>query len=720
MSENEKLLENVSGVGLFDLPIGVYVVTREGQIVGANKQARDILKLPPEGDLDVSILPYYYDPDKREKISLALEDEKLHGRFLSNTLRFKIKGREVYVRDSTRSIYDPATGAVLGYVCCIIDVTEQERFRQVSQNLLIGFYVLDAQDRIEYANEALAQLLGYDGPRKLIGRSFGELYVDPAEAQELRLLVEREDRHADHITQVLTNKGEPLFVRVITTRITSPETGEYKGREGFIVGAETERYRRILDLAPIGLYEVQYRNGEDRIIHCNDGFAAITGFERAEAARSFDMKKLFASREGYDRMNRALEESGRPHNQEIRIRTVHAEPVEKVVEVSVSALLDRRHNIIGRIGAVRDITEARHEITELAQDIGNYLHAYSHNLLEIKLSIDAIIDSLKPDPFTAYTELLPEVALEHLAAPARQVAENVSQLSALAATDKERRSALPETSWEQLSYLGRLIGDYEKNVTHAEFHLSAIRDAVCELVNICDQITSGRLPRELVRDTRAQALDVLRILNLFVLHRMLDGTLELGHQLGAVREFALSGERVDEPRSPHKIPAVLDSATMNVIEFARKRGVRFRRRVDCPDVLVEIVERDVVRALANILHNAIKYSWQRTDSHSSFVNIRAYLADDKVHIGFENYGVPIPREEIEQGMVFRLGYRGKVSTDRRRDGSGVGLTDSQRVARMYGGDVTIESKPAVSGKSEDDLDQPFRTTVTFILPVQKS
>ena len=147
-----------------------------------------------------------------------------------------------------------------------------------------------------------------------------------------------------------------------------------------------------------------------------------------------------------------------------------------------------------------------------------------------------------------------------------------------------------------------------------------------------------------------------------------------------------------------------------------KRRVNLRRRIECPDAQVKIIERDVVRALANILHNGIKYSWSRMDGSSAFVGIHAHIVEGQVCIEVESYGVPIPKDEIEQKLLFRLGFRGRMSGDRGRVGTGVGLTDAQHVARSHDGSVAIKSHPATSGRSEDDYNQPFLTTVTFCLP----
>jgi signal transduction histidine kinase len=104
-----------------------------------------------------------------------------------------------------------------------------------------------------------------------------------------------------------------------------------------------------------------------------------------------------------------------------------------------------------------------------------------------------------------------------------------------------------------------------------------------------------------------------------------------------------------------------------------------------------------------------------------WVQVSAYQDEQKICVAFENWGVPISRDEVEQRLIFQLGYRGKWSTDRGRLGTGIGLTDADRVARAHGGAVIVESKPAsptlYPQNEEVYYKQPFKTQVTLCLPV---
>ena len=86
--------------------------------------------------------------------------------------------------------------------------------------------------------------------------------------------------------------------------------------------------------------------------------------------------------------------------------------------------------------------------------------------------------------------------------------------------------------------------------------------------------------------------------------------------------------------------------------------------------------------------------------------------------------MPITQDEIEGGLIFKVGYRGKWSTDRGRLGTGIGLTDAKHVAESHGGELQIDSRPARSvalpPEHREFYRQPFITTVRFLVPVGRT
>jgi PAS domain S-box-containing protein len=709
---HERLLEITKGLSFLELPIGVYVVTFDGRLVEANIKAREILGLPLDGQIEDSILRFYKDPSARNGLPDKLRASEEQGQYLVSQLTFVVNGKEIYVQDHARTIKDPVTQEELGFLCCMMDITSEVRYRKMFNDLPVGVYGLDSQDKIERVNEAFAELFGYDTPEELIGKQIQEFYVDPEEAQEFRESLEREGELRDYVVQVRKQNRERIYVRVSATKLTSAE-GKYIGREGTVMEADKERYKRILEVAPIGLFEVQSQDGEDRIVHCNDQFVAINEFNNQEQANHFDMKLLHASLDDYNDFVNKLEIKGQLLDEEVRIKTLKDN--EKVVRVSVRSLRDRNHQTIGRIGVVRDVTELRHKVEELTDDIGQVLHTYSSALVDIKLSGDVLVDSMKPDPFEATLDLIPELALTELKEPVKLFVLLLNRLLTLTGSQERETPPLLIEKKDDLIRLKHMFDNYEKEVP-LELRPAVLREAMFELITICDEIRGEKLPRELIRQIKTQGQEILRILNLFKLHQMRDLTFTMGHTVRALREFVISGDRVKQIKSTQDISTLIALAIKNIGEFAHSRNVQFRKRIDCPDALVYVVERDMIRALANILHNAIKYSWKRTDNTSSRVMVRAQLVNDRVRIEFENYGVPIPKDEIKE-LIYELGFRGRLSSDRGRMGTGVGLADALRVLNEHEGTIKVDSHPAIFGRKDDDYNQPFLTTVTLSLPV---
>lgn len=379
--------------------------------------------------------------------------------------------------------------------------------------------------------------------------------------------------------------------------------------------------------------------------------------------------------------------------------------------------------VIGRVGAVRDITEEDtlrkkqeqliDKVKELTHDIGSILHTFSTALVMIDQSFEAVASSLKPDPFKA-RELQTEQATKALSGPAKRLADLAGQLLELARAG-DRAGALPADEWEALADIREMTQKYASIAQYPEFYPSLLREAALKFIGVYNDIQKGKLPRETVRAAREAAVELLRICNLIALHQVRDVAVEIDYVARALREYVVTGTQPETTRAPSKVQQIVLQAVSRLQSFARHRGVRLEIE-EIPDLQVRVVEYEVVRAIANLLHNAIKYSWGRKTNEPPWVSIRVHADAQEVAIECENWGVPIRKEEIEKELIFRLGYRGMKSSDRGRAGTGIGLTDARRVAGDHGGSLTISSHPARPGGRADDYDQPFITTATITLP----
>lgn len=719
MSQSRKVLEAAQKLTPFDLPIGVYLVTRDGSLIECNRQVREIMGLPLEGSVSANIKEFYCDAARREALLAKIRQVEEGGRWVEEVIPLKVGGKEKFVEDYARSIRDESD-EIIGLICCMVDVTKEEHYKHFFQSLPVGIYQLNERDEFVEVNDALVRILGHASADELIGTHVGALYVNADEADELRRKIEEKGAEVNFKAELRRKDGETIFVAVSAHKLTAPDGG-YAGREGTVMDVTTEeRYRKILEDVPVGLYEIRAENGHDRIRHCNEQFASIFEFNSREEVIGFDAKQLFVSSEEYTRYVRELERRS-TRNEALHGFSIHVKSRKGknlTFEVNSRPIKDRRGRVIGRAGAIRDITEEaalRDKVKEFTFDFGSVLHDYTSTLVMIQHSIEPVIKSLAPDPFGDDPALLPEETSAIIAEPARSLAASLGALLELARSH-ERAAVLATGHWETLRNLHDTLLNYEEQIPIPDIRPLVLADAAAKILNICGQIR-GRFPKELLRQLRGEARELTRVTNLLSLHQARNAIIEMDHQVRSLGEYVTSDMSTKEPPVVSKISSLISQARRNLDKFAVSRNVRFEVKRDGPDPLVRVVPRHVVRTLANLLHNAIKYSWSRGHDKPPWVSIRTSVVDHQVCIEVENWGVPVEKEELENDLIFHLGYRGRQSGDRGRIGTGIGLTDARRVARAHGGDVTIKSQPSVFGKREDDYTQPFKTTVTLKLPI---
>jgi signal transduction histidine kinase len=250
-----------------------------------------------------------------------------------------------------------------------------------------------------------------------------------------------------------------------------------------------------------------------------------------------------------------------------------------------------------------------------------------------------------------------------------------------------------------------------------------LRLSAAVIAHTCRRIEPGHLSRERVRSVLRVADELLRVACFFDVVKTRAAVVQMDLTLRALRDFITSEVRVPEKRRVLGADHLIQEAVKQLGDFARASNVEIDWQRRGSDLTVMGNERDLLRAVCNILHNALKYSWRRDKGASPWVAIRVVEVEEEsfVDLEFENWGVPITQSEINEGLLFQMGYRGKWSTDRGRLGTGIGLTDSQRVALGHGGDLRVESRPVHSTSlvpgDREYYERPFLTKVVLRLPL---
>lgn len=137
-------------------------------------------------------------------------------------------------------------------------------------------------------------------------------------------------------------------------------------------------------------------------------------------------------------------------------------------------------------------------------------------------------------------------------------------------------------------------------------------------------------------------------------------------------------------------PVAVDDAVMMAVDLAK--GYADARSIEVAvvglpsDSRVDGDQRQIVRALVNLIDNAARYS-----EPGSQVSVTIDPLVDAVDIAVSDTGVGIARPELER--IFERFYRVDRARSRETGGTGLGLSIVRHVADNHNGRILVDSKP---------------------------
>jgi signal transduction histidine kinase len=154
--------------------------------------------------------------------------------------------------------------------------------------------------------------------------------------------------------------------------------------------------------------------------------------------------------------------------------------------------------------------------------------------------------------------------------------------------------------------------------------------------------------------------------------------------------------RMELAAAPFHLPSALDNAVTLVRERAGRHGIALQLDID--PALGEVAgdERKIKQVLLNLLSNAVKFT-----PEGGRIILRAARRDGMVEISVSDTGIGIAPED--QAAIFEE-FRQVGSDERKREGTGLGLTLAKKFVELHGGRISVESEP---GRG---------STFTFTLP----
>lgn len=704
-----------------NLPFAVYLASAEGVFLQYNEEARQLFNLPATPSFSDNISTFYLHPkDRKQNLERLFQIEK--GEWLRNTtIDLKIGATIKYVRDFTQAIWDEKGEQILAVLSMMVPISKVGRYHRLFNDLPVGIFSLRKEEGLVNANPRFLEMHGYDRLEEVLNKQAIDFLKYPSDFDDMRRRVDEEGRIIKDYQEHLRKDGT-TFTASVSAKIIRGKDGKYIGTEGILEDVSTEAiFFKLVNDVPIGLYKVRINErGEHILLHCNQHFAVNRGMT-PEDMIGHDIREFHKSMEDFERFYKELirkDEEGQ-HLMDYILEAYNGKGELRKYEVHLKLLKDADGQIIGRVGAEKDVTdywETKEQVKELTTDIGKMLHSYTSTLIHSKQSMDAVVRSfvLKGDKKENGKDIDEDKTFE-------QIHHRISALSSILDKIVERNAERETVSGTTEAQMGRLLellksqADRQMGVQQ----LAIIRDGTIKIKELMDQISRGPFPKEVIKQAKRELNEILRLCSLITLARGIEAILEMETVVNNLRSFILTRIKQKERVSKLDIYDILIGIARNMEEYASNRNIEIRLNIrNIRNEYVNGYENDLVRALLNVLHNAIKYSWVRRGPSRAFVSVEGKVDPDWLFITIENWGVPITQEELDKGLIFNVGYRGVNSSDRRRPGTGLGLYDTLRVVNKHKGHLTITSEPSL-GNAQDDYSNPFITRVIIQLPRNK-
>ena len=140
-------------------------------------------------------------------------------------------------------------------------------------------------------------------------------------------------------------------------------------------------------------------------------------------------------------------------------------------------------------------------------------------------------------------------------------------------------------------------------------------------------------------------------------------------------------------RAPFLLQPAVDEVCMMIRETARQKKLRFRQQ--CAADVPACIYGDPLRlkqVLLNLLANAVKFTG------SGEVSLTLELLSEKRMLRFSVRDTGIGISPEQRGNLFKAFTQADVSTSRRYGGTGLGLAISQKLVKLMGGQLELQSE----------------------------
>ncbi len=162
----------------------------------------------------------------------------------------------------------------------------------------------------------------------------------------------------------------------------------------------------------------------------------------------------------------------------------------------------------------------------------------------------------------------------------------------------------------------------------------------------------------------------------------------LMHVINDILDFSkIDAGKFSIESRPFRLSAIIENACMLVADAAHQKGLNCTRDDECPNIDVWVLgdAPRLQQILINLLSNAVKFT------PSGEVRLRIARDGEKTFFRVVDTGIGMTPEQISR--LFQPFEQADSAITRRFGGTGLGLAISHKLARLMGGDITVDSAP---------------------------
>ncbi|WP_339105260.1 PAS domain S-box protein [Haloterrigena salinisoli] len=335
-------------------------------------------ELPPGTDVDFERAMEFYHPADRDAVRTAIERAIEDGE--SYDLEVRLQPADGADQRWVRTIGEPVSedGRVVKLYGSLQDVTDRkererdlQRYETIIQSIGDPVYTLDESGTVQFINDAIEPLAGYD-PDALIGDDVSALLPPPdleRAREQVRDLLREDEPYGTVETDFVTADGDVIETETHVALLPMDD-GEFAGTAGVVRDItdrkererELERYETIIQAIGDPVYTLD-ESGTFRFV--NDAIEPLAGYD-PETLIGSDIETVMSPEnlETARELVRELLREGKPYETfEMDLETADGGVIE--AENHMALLPTDDDEFAGTAGVVRDITDRKRREREL-------------------------------------------------------------------------------------------------------------------------------------------------------------------------------------------------------------------------------------------------------------------------------------------------------------------------------------------------------------------